>query len=126
MKTTVYALLLLLCFASPAWAQRYQAISITSPAEEEMIYSNEGIVEVTIRVVPALDPKDKLVVFLDENRVAESDGKALVALKGVERGEHTLRAAVVDAGGGTLLASKPVKFFMWQASRLFPQRPGQK
>ena len=45
-------------------------------------------------------------------------------LDGVERGEHTLQARLVDRNGRTLAGSEPVTFHLWQASRLFQNRRG--
>jgi hypothetical protein len=43
-------------------------------------------------------------------------------LAGIDRGEHTLVAEAVDRDGEPLIASPPVIFNVWRASRLFPNR----
>jgi len=43
-------------------------------------------------------------------------------LKGVERGEHSLQVRLVDSAGKVIASSDAVKFYMWQASALFPGR----
>ena len=43
---------------------------------------------------------------------------------GLPRGEHSVRALVVDEHGREVEASPPVRFYVWKASRLFPNRRG--
>ncbi len=113
--------------ASPLPAQtpgKYTEVAIVQPAHEATVHDNQGNVAVQVAVSPSLAPRDRIVVLLDGRPAARQAGTA-VALSGVERGEHTLQALVVDANGATLATSQPVTFYMWQASRLFPSRKGK-
>jgi hypothetical protein len=89
------------------------------PANEETVHDNEGNVVVQVAVSPTLAPGNRIVLLLDGRQVSRQPGTTL-ALSGVERGTHTLQAQVVDTNGATLVASPPVTFYMWQASRLNP------
>jgi hypothetical protein len=46
----------------------------------------------------------------------------VVELDGIDRGSHSLQAVLLDANGNRIAASAPVTFYMWHASRLFPNR----
>jgi hypothetical protein len=113
--------------APPGLAQappRYADVVIVQPANEETVHDNLGNVAVQVAVSPSLAPGDRIVLLVDGRPVAQQMD-ATFALSGIERGAHTLQAQVVDASGATLVASRPVTFYMWQASRLFPGRGGK-
>jgi len=113
--------------AFPGLAQtpgKYADVVIVQPASEETVHDNEGNVVVQVAVSPSLAPGDRIVLLLDGRRVAQQMGTTF-ALSGIERGAHTLEALVVDGKGATLAPSRPVTFYMWQASRLFPGRKSQ-
>lgn len=99
---------------------RYEAIEIVQPQDGSTVFDNSGHVEVQIRVSPGaeLAPGDRMMLFLDEHAVVP-EGQAL---EHVERGEHRLQARILDNSGRSVIESKPIKFYLWQASRNFPSR----
>ena len=107
-------------------ASVYDAIAVTKPADGSTVFNNAGNVEVTVDVSPALrvDAGDQVVLFVDGHGTAAQSATRF-NLSGIVRGEHTLEAQVVDSSGNVLMSSKPVKFYMWQASRLFLNRRGK-
>lgn len=110
--------------AGPTRAQnhRYEQIAIAQPQDQATVFNNGGHVDVRILVSPAPPaPGDRVELFLDGRPVPFDDAHGF-ALDNVDRGTHTLQARIVDAGGTQLIASSPVTFFMWQASRNFPSR----
>lgn len=117
------------CFAlalAAAFAQTpptYERIAITQPVNDTTVFDNAGNVEVKVDVAPALRARagDRIALVLDGTRASVSGATAL-KLAGVARGEHTLVAQVLDNSGSIVIASPPVKFHLWQASRLFPGR----
>jgi hypothetical protein len=104
-------------------ASIYASIAVTKPAEGSTVFNNAGNVDVTVAVSPALraDAGDQIVLLVDGHRAATQNATRF-NLSGIVRGEHTLEAQVVDSSGNALISSKPVKFYMWQASRLFLNR----
>lgn len=104
-------------------APAYVSVRIVQPAKDATIFDNAGNMEVTVALSPELrsDVGDRIAVILD-GRQAAVQAAAQFKLSGIARGEHTLEAQVVDGRGNILAASDPVKFHMWQASRLFPNR----
>jgi len=134
-KNRIYACAVALLIAvadAPAvtpWMQSVPAgdwgspwIAIVSPGNDTTVFDNEGTVPVHIDLSPALrnDAATHIELLLDGIQVEHKDGEFI--LTGVERGEHLLQARVVDANDNTLVESEPIKFYMWQASRLFPGR----
>ena len=104
----------------------YDSIAVARPANDATVFDNGGNVDVTVAVSPALDKGagDRIELILDGRRVSlQSAGQ--FKLSGIARGEHSLEARVVDGSGNLLISSSPVKFHMWQASRLFPNRRGK-
>jgi len=99
-------------------------IAIISPKNEETLHDNAGRVPVSIAIQGSgeLPEHSSVRVLLDGKPHGASRNGASFMLEGVERGEHTLQAQVVDAGGKTILSSDTVTFYLWQASRLFPGR----
>ncbi len=99
---------------------RYDAIEIVQPQDESTVFDNNGHVEVQIRVSPAaeLAPGDRMMLFLDEHAVVTKRQ----ALEHVERGEHRLQARILDSSGRSVIESKLITFYLWQASRNFPSR----
>jgi len=110
--------------APPAARADAATITINSPQPEETIHDNNGAVAVAVVVRNGGAARDALQfrVFLDEQPYGPLQHSLSFTLSGVERGEHTLRVQSVDAAGKAIASSATVKFYMWQASRLFPGR----
>ena len=115
-----FATLPLLAAALPAGAAQ---IDIVVPSAQQTMHDNAGNVDV--QIAAALEPArgEQVEVWLDGRLVARGP-QTDFRLGGVERGEHTLQARLVDRKGRTLAVSQPVAFHLWQASRLFPNRRG--
>lgn len=128
------ALAAVLCFgeaqaqASPSVAKvsDYASIAIVQPANEATVFDNAGNVEVKVALAPAadFDAGDRILLLLDGQQAA-LQSTTQFRLSAVARGEHRLEARMVDRNGNTVLASAPVEFYVWQASRLFPNRRGK-
>ena len=111
--------------AQSGTAFSYDSIAVVKPAGDATVFNNAGNVEVTVAVSPALraDAGDRIALILDGRRISVRRATHF-KLSGITRGEHTLEAQVVDSSGNALISSNPVKFHLWQASRLFPNRRG--
>lgn len=98
--------------------------SIVSPQNEETIHDNTGRVAVTVTIRNG-DPTSTggtIRVLLDGRPFGPDRRTYSFALEGVERGEHQLQVQLTNAAGTVIGASEVVKFYMWQASALFPSR----
>ncbi len=109
-----------------AWAQGEQTITIVSPQPETTIHDNTGNLTVTVAVSPPphLEAGERLTLLLDGAPVA-SGTRQRFELQNIDRGSHTLQAQVNAADGSVIATSPPVTFYMWRASRLFPNRMRQ-
>ena len=99
----------------------YDSLAIGKPASDATVHDNDGDVEVSVVVSPALRAGDRALLSVD-GRPTPAQERTRFELSGLARGEHSLRAAIVDRSGRTLIASAPITFNMWRASRLFPGR----
>jgi len=103
---------------------RYDAVAIRSPAEGETLWNIEGELSVTTEVTPPLQPSHILFLYLDGQPAARlGPGDTVARLSGVWRGEHTLRAQVMDDQGNVLIQGNPVRFLVQQTSIANPQNP---
>ncbi len=111
---------------APGATSSYQSIAVVKPARGETVFNNAGDMEVSVAVSPDLNAAagDRIALILD-GRTASVRSATQFKLTGIVRGEHSLEARVLDSGGNVLIASGQMKFEMWQASRLFPNRRGK-
>jgi len=100
------------------------AVKISSPQNEETIHDNTGRVPVTVAITGGepLGAGGSIRALLDGKPFGPAARAASFVLEGIERGEHLLRVQVLDSAGTVIATSEPVKFYMWQASVLFPSR----
>lgn len=109
--------------ACVAQAAGYDTVRIVAPSQDETVHDNRGKVTVSVAVSPPLraGAGDRIALLLDGRVVAKGSDER-IALSGVDRGTHALRAEVTASDGSVLIVSAPVTFHMWRASRLFPGR----
>lgn len=101
---------------TPAPVDRYQSLTITSPAQEQVLWNIEGQLDVTAAVQPALQPGHALQFSLDGRTATAEPGSTRVRYPEVFRGEHSLQVEVVDVGGRTLVSSPTTRFFVRQTA----------
>lgn len=88
----------------------YRSIEIVQPEADGTVRSNDGSVPVSIALDPPLEEGHRIKLYIDGGAVrGEFDGPA-IDLAGIERGTHSLRAVVSDAGGKRLGDSPTVRF----------------
>lgn len=103
---------------------RYSRLSIVSPAEGEMLWNIGGQLTVQVAAEPVIQGGHELRVYLDGQPVeGVPPGGGQFTIGEVYRGEHTLRASIVDEEGRELISSAPIVFYVQQASLLNPNRP---
>lgn len=106
-------------------APAYARLSITEPADDQVVWSNERNVGVALVLDPPLrvEAGHRLVLLVDGTPVPSAADALSLTLNNVDRGTHTLTAEVHDAAGRTLIQSTPVTFHLKQHSVLLPRRP---
>lgn len=99
----------------------YKQLAITSPAPEENIRDNQGIVSVSVKVSPRLVTAKghQIQLLLDGQARGEPSPALRQSFKDVERGEHTVAAQVLDRNDLVLMTSEPVVFYLKHYSPLF-------
>jgi hypothetical protein len=100
----------------PAPVERYQSLTITSPAEEQVLWNIEGQLDVAAMVQPPLQPGHALRFTLDGQTVVAEPGNTRVQFAEIFRGEHSLQVEVVDPQGRALIASPSTRFFVRQTA----------
>lgn len=118
-RAILSAIAMLILTAAPA-AQAAE-ISVVAPSNETTIHSNQGKLTVKLRRAGA-PPGAGVRLVLDGKARPKIHRGNVIELHGINRGSHTLRAVLVDADGNRIAASTRVTFYMWHASRLFPNR----
>jgi len=107
----------------PAPVARYQSLTITSPAQEQVLWNIEGQLDVAAAVQPPLQPGHALQFTLDGRTAVADPGSTRVRFEEVFRGEHSLQVEVVDAQGRPLVASPTTRFFVRQTALPNPAPP---
>ena len=104
----------------------YKSLKVLSPEDDATIWDNQGIATMTLALEPALLTKSghQIQYFLD----GKAYGKPLARLnrtyRGIDRGTHTISAAVVDLEGNAVISADPVTIHLHHMSRLHPNFPG--
>lgn len=93
----------------------YENIAITSPANDSAIRDNAGNISVNIATKPALGNGHQIVIYLDGTEVAR-DPVTAFDFQNVDRGTHTLAAAVANNEGKELKRSAEISFSLLRHS----------
>lgn len=101
----------------------YTRLAILAPSEGETLWNLGATLSVELAIEPPLAQGHQLQIYLDEQRVADEVRGTQFTLSEVYRGEHRLRASIVDERGRELVSSSTVVFYVQQASIQNPNRP---
>ena len=90
----------------------YDSIEVVAPAPEETLWNIEGVLNVALRVSPALRPEDQVRVYFDgEERLVSGTN---FQIQEVWRGVHNIQAEIVDSTGRLMARSLPNRFYVQQ------------
>jgi hypothetical protein len=102
---------------------RYDSLAISSPSMEETIWNTGGNVTVNVSLQPSLRAGHRITLHMDGMTMGDLPrGAAMLALKGVERGEHKLWAEVTTKKGRSLIQSDQTTFYYQQTAVQSPAR----
>jgi uncharacterized protein DUF4124 len=92
---------------------RYK-VTILTPANDETIRNNAGLVNINAKVTPPLDQdrNDQLTIKLDGQTLGEPNTSPNFTLSEVERGTHTVQVIVVDKDKKAIKSSKKITFHL--------------
>ena len=101
----------------PTGVAAYESVSITSPADQEKFHDNVGDINVSVSLTPALqsDAGHRLKLIFDGSPVSEPGSSTTFELRGVDRGEHSLQAVVVNDQDAEIAQSPVATFFLHKA-----------
>lgn len=98
-------------------AEIYTSLRVVRPGPEETYRNIGGQLPVTLSLSPALKPGHSVRVYYDGGQVTAWPEKMLsFTLTDIYRGEHNLRAAIVDAQGREVASSESTTFYVHQTS----------
>lgn len=90
----------------------YQSIEIIQPANEETIRNPQGAITVMLKILPVFNPQDKVQLYYDGQKIGEPQSSLVFNLQGLNRGTHTLSAAILDKNSHQLMLSSSITIFM--------------
>jgi hypothetical protein len=97
----------------PAAVFKYESIEVVQPAPEETLWNIEGVLNVALRVTPALRSEDTVrVIFDGEQRMTTNSSSFQV--QEVWRGVHNIQVEIVDSTGRLMARSLPNRFYVQQ------------
>ncbi len=101
-------------------AKRYKWIKITNPKDDLAIRSNNGDLEITVLLKPALQTKfgHEIQLILDGKKLTNRWRSNSILLNNIDRGTHILSAIVVNKRGKKLKQSKQITFHLLRHSIL--------
>lgn len=109
----------------PAVNAIYDMLAMSRPHNDETIRSNAGIVNVAVTLEPELRIKigQRVQFYLDDKPYGRPLARLSTSFTNVDRGTHSVSAAVIDEDGNALITATPVKFHLLRASLLQPANP---
>lgn len=105
--------------------ESYKSLKVTSPEDDATFRDNQGIVPLTVALEPALLTKSghQIQYFLDGKAYGKPLPRLSRTYRAIERGTHTLSAAVVDAGGAVVISTEAVTIHLHRTSIQNPNHP---
>lgn len=89
----------------------YQEFKVTSPQNDAVIRDHSGNVRVSLSLNPGLRGDHSIEVMVDGRTIGSGKGTS-ITLTEVDRGTHTVQAAVKDADGKEIARSNSVIFHL--------------
>ena len=111
--------------SEPDPADAYGELEVLEPAPDQTYSGTGGTFVVRLQAAQGLSQGHKINYYI--NGLAAASTSAMVQLfSEVVRGEHQVRAEIVDAAGNLLVSSSSVTFHMQQQSALNPNNPANR
>ncbi len=101
----------------------YTRMEISAPAEQETLWNTGGNLNVAVNMSPRLRRGDRLVVYLDGERLGINPPSTSFVLPDIFRGQHSLQVAVVDGLDQEVVRTNLRRFMVQQTSVVAPN-PG--
>jgi hypothetical protein len=103
----------------------YEDFVFLTPEDDATIRNNQGIINVELKLTPALRSRrnHRVQFYLDGEAYGEPVSSIQTTMSGVERGMHTLTASVLDANDDSLISADPVIVHLHRESIHNPNNP---
>ncbi|MCI0509759.1 uncharacterized protein DUF4124 [Chromohalobacter marismortui] len=102
----------------------YERFAIAAPGDETTLPTGAaGDTQVRVALSPELREAHALRILVDGDVRAPARHATTFSLNGLVRGEHTLRAELVDAEGRVRQRSAPITLYVQRASVYLPANP---
>lgn len=100
----------------------YDSMAIMKPANDATIRNNLGIIQVQVRLEPALKSRSKhrIQYYLDGQPHGPPIENTGITFSNITRGEHTISAVVLDEKGSVLIRTESVTVHVKRESKLNP------
>ena len=93
--------------------RNYKDFAIISPQQEESVWKPDGPISIAWNTRYAIQEGMQVTVYLD-GKVHTTTSEQVVAVAGLERGEHSIKAELRDAKNRTIATTEQVVFFVRQ------------
>jgi len=92
----------------------YSKFSLAGPKNEETILYTAGNVNVSVTLEPALQVEKghRIEYFLDDQPQGKPVASLSTSFLNVDRGTHTVSAAVIDESGKVIIKTKPATIYI--------------
>ena len=97
----------------PAAAFRYETLEVSAPTAEETLWNIEGVLNVSLTLVPGLQSGHQVRVYFDGELQEDVSGTNF-QIQEVYRGVHNIQAEVIDETGTLMIRSRPNRFYVQQ------------
>lgn len=89
---------------------RYTSFKILQPANDDVIWDNQGSIPLSMTLEPALDTANGhgVWVYLDGKAIVKQSPSLVQPLSGIERGTHKIRAVIRDGTGKVLMRTRTI------------------
>ncbi len=102
----------------------YERLAIAAPGKETTLPTGAaGDTQVRVAISPELRKGHRLRILVDDEVSGSAQHATTFSVTELVRGEHTLRAEVVDAEGRVRQRSAPITLYVQRASRYLPANP---
>ena len=86
-------------------------IAVASPADDSVIRDNGGTVSISLSLSPGLQRGHTVDIIMD-GKVLGSGRSTSITLRNVDRGSHSVQAAIKDADGNEVARASAVTFHL--------------
>lgn len=81
----------------------YEKIFVSNPADGSAIRSNNGNLNISIVLEPALRSGHRILITMDGKELSIGLGQS-VSLTNIDRGTHTIGASVIDSSSNAIIS----------------------